>query len=44
MTSKIIRVRSRESALTDRLRLDRTTVVKLCDMGNIEYIRLRSLH
>jgi hypothetical protein len=43
MTNKIIRVRTRASALTDCLRHDWTTVVKLCDMGNIKYIRLRSL-
>ena len=39
----MIRARTQVSALNDRLRHDRPTVVKLCDMGNRQCLHLSCL-
>ena len=43
MPKGMIRPRSQASAATDRLRYDRATVVRLCDMGNRQCFHLSSL-
>ena len=43
LPSGMIRARTRDSVLTDRLRHDRPTVVTLCDVGNGPCLHFSSL-
>ena len=43
MPNGMIRARTRASAVTDRLRHDRATVVVLCDIGKRQCLHLGSL-